>query len=213
MKIQNLPGLCLLALCLPLWLLTSCEEVDEPAVYDDWQGRNEAFMDSIANRTGSRLVTTMDVLDEIPLHQMFALQVWGASTDRGDQYVYCKKIKVSDDSTARPPYYTETVETFYYGTLINGERFDGNFEGYGALDWGELDAAAKAPTSFDSPTSFSVSGVVQGWSTALQYMRPGDRWMLYIPYQSAYGTTASGSVPAYSALTFDLELVGIVNEN
>ncbi len=213
MKIQNLSALCRIALCLPLWWLASCEEVDEPTVYDDWQGRNEAFADSIAHETGSRLVGSMEVLDQVPLNQMFALQVWASSTDGGDQYVYCKKIKETADDSARPPYYTETVRVYYYGTLINGERFDGNFEGYSALDRGELDAVRKAPTSFDSPSSFAVSGVISGWSTALQYMKPGDRWMLYIPYQSAYRTTASGSVPAYSALTFDLELVDIVNED
>ena len=105
--------------------------------------------------------------------------------------------------------YTNTVETHYYGTLITGDTFQGTFEGYGATDRGVLDPETKAPTAFDSPRQFSVSGVITGWTAALQYMHVGERWMLYIPYQSGYGESGSNNVLGYSALTFDLQLEGI----
>ena len=45
-------------------------------------------------------------------------------------------------------------------------------------------------------------------------MKTGERWMLYIPYQSGYGTggNSSGNIPGYSALTFDLDLVEVVED-
>ena len=128
----------------------------------------------------------------------------------GDQYVYCKKITANPDG--RRPLYTESVSAYYYGTLITGDRFDGNFTGYSALDQGTLNATDKAPTEFDAPSEFSVSGVIAGWTAALQLMKTGERWMLYIPYQSGYGTSGSGSILGYSALTFDLDLVEVVED-
>ena len=60
---------------------------------------------------------------------------------------------------------------------------------------------------------FEVSGVVAGWAAALQLMRMGERWMLYIPYQSGYGINdytapySTNTIPGGSLLTFDLQLV------
>ena len=62
----------------------------------------------------------------------------------------------------------------------------------------------------DVPSQFLVNGVITGWTTALQYMHPGDVWRIYIPYSLAYGESgnSSGSVtiPGYSTLIFDVEL-------
>jgi len=51
-----------------------------------------------------------------------------------------------------------------------------------------------------------VSGVVDGFTTALQHMRKGDRWKVYIPYQLGYGESANSSIPGYSTLVFDITL-------
>ena len=67
---------------------------------------------------------------------------------------------------------------------------------------GEFDEATA------KPSTFAVTGtVVDGFSTLLQYMHIGDKWRVYIPYQLAYGEKVQGSVPAYSTLIFDVELV------
>ena len=104
------------------------------------------------------------------------------------------------------------MSTFYYGTLINGDRFDGNFTGYSAIDTQTLDPEVRKPLDTDSPTEFGVSQVISGWTAALQLMRTGERWMMYIPYNCAYGTSDSGSIRGYSALTFDVELVAVTQE-
>ena len=59
-----------------------------------------------------------------------------------------------------------------------------------------------------STATFSPDGVIKGWTEALQMMRPGDRWMLYIPASLGYGHRgAGGSIPPGATLIFDLELI------
>ena len=66
------------------------------------------------------------------------------------------------------------------------------------------------------PAEFEVSGVVDGWATALQHMHVGDRWEVWIPYQLGYGVTGSsgGSVTIlpYSTLVFDMEVAEITEQ-
>ncbi len=205
---------CLLYLSLFLFLsvgFAACDEVEEVGEYDNWEPRNTAFIDSIHALAADRLLplnVAQEEADKFGPGEMFGLETT-ASTTAGKQYVYCKKIV--KNTAGAVPVYTSSVETHYYGTLITGDSFQGTFEGYGATDRGVLDPETKAPTAFDSPTSFSInnSGLRLGWVAALQYMHVGERWMLYIPYQSGYGESDYGSIPGYSALTFDLQLEGI----
>lgn len=210
---------CLLPfLLLAIGALVSCEEVEEASEYDNWRERNEAFIDSIRRETGEIYVATEEDVQRVPEGQLFAIRDWMTSTNENAYYIYCKKIKALDDYTnARRPLYTETVSAYYYGTLINGLNFDGNFSGYGATDQGFLDKndAEKAPTDFDSPAEFDVNGnIISGWSIVLQYMYVGERWIVYIPWQSGYGSSgsSSGSIPGYSALAFDIQLEGVVED-
>ena len=190
-------------------LFASCEEVQEASKYDNWQSRNEAFIDSIAGETGKVFVATLEDADRMEPGRLFAIATTSGTT-AGEQYVYCKKITANPEG--RRPLYTETVSAYYYGTLITGDKFDGNFTGYSAVDRQELNAEDKKPTEFDAPAEFAVSGMITGWTAALQLMRTGERWMLYIPYQSAYGTSGSKSIRGYSALAFDLILDDIVTD-
>lgn len=199
-------------LCLATCLF-SCDEVEEVSRYADWQPRNQAFVDSIhalAAKDGNLVSQGSDKTEkgiqvkDIAANVMFALETT-ASTTEGKQYVYCKKIKKLD--SGKRPLLNDVVSTYYYGTNLLGDSFDGNFKGYSSTDRGVLNDTDKAPTEFDSPAGFNVNEVITGWTTALQYMHEGERWMLYIPYQSAYGTSdQSDDIPAYSALTFDVQL-------
>ena len=83
-----------------------------------------------------------------------------------------------------------TVKVHYRGTLIDGKEFDNSF-------------ARKRPEIF------KVNEVIDGWQEALKAMPDGSRWMIYIPYQLGYGTRASGNIPAYSTLIFEVELQGV----
>lgn len=84
-----------------------------------------------------------------------------------------------------------TVRTHYHGTLIDGSVFDSSYQR------GE-------------PAEFPVSGVIAGWTEALQLMNCGSKWRLYVPSELAYGGQAVGSIPAHSTLVFDVELLEVV---
>ena len=64
-----------------------------------------------------------------------------------------------------------------------------------------------SPT-LSTPAHLLVGSTVDGFATALQHMRIGDRWLVYIPWQLGYGEVAKDAIPAYSTLVFDLQLKG-----
>ena len=58
---------------------------------------------------------------------------------------------------------------------------------------------------------FPVGGVIPGFTTALLNMKVGAEWIVYIPWDQAYGAQESGPIPPYSALTFKVKLVSVKN--
>ena len=80
----------------------------------------------------------------------------------------------------------------YRGTLTDGTVFDSS------IDRGV-------------PATFGVGQVIAGWTEALKLMKPGDKWMLYIPSRLAYGSQAvGGKIPPSSDLIFEVELLQII---
>ncbi|MEW6982003.1 FKBP-type peptidyl-prolyl cis-trans isomerase [Colwelliaceae bacterium 6471] len=108
-------------------------------------------------------------------------------TESGLQY---EVIATGEGET---PTAQSTVRTHYHGTFINGDVFDSSY------DRGQ-------------PAEFPVSGVIAGWTEALQLMSEGAKYRLYVPYNLAYGEQGSqGAIPPYSALVFDVELLAVVS--
>ena len=89
------------------------------------------------------------------------------------------------------PTTNDRVLVTYEGRLIDGTVFD---------------ASAKHG---DKPIGFRPSQVIKGWSEALTMMPVGSKWQLFIPYELAYGDRESGQIKPFSALIFDVQLVGI----
>lgn len=90
------------------------------------------------------------------------------------------------------PKATDTVRCHYHGTLIDGTIFDSS------VQRGE-------------PAEFPVNGVIQGWVEALQLMKEGDKWRLYVPSNLAYGERgAGGAIGPHTTLIFEVELISIV---
>lgn len=131
----------------------------------------------------------------------------------GDGYILYRVIKEGTDTTRI--YYTSTVKAYYKGCLIKDE--DGNL-----IE--DLDSVLTKGVVFDQkmdeegydPAEFEVSGVVDGWSTALQHMHVGDRWEVWIPYQLGYGITGDSrgevDILPYSTLVFDMEVAEITEQ-
>ncbi|HET8706418.1 MAG TPA: FKBP-type peptidyl-prolyl cis-trans isomerase [Pseudomonadales bacterium] len=89
------------------------------------------------------------------------------------------------------PKKTDRVKVHYHGTLLNGQVFDSS------VQRGE-------------PATFQVGEVIQGWVEALQKMKVGDKWKLYIPADLAYGNRGMGPIEPGSALVFEVELLDIL---
>jgi FKBP-type peptidyl-prolyl cis-trans isomerase FklB len=89
------------------------------------------------------------------------------------------------------PTLNDQVTTHYHGTLLDGTVFDSS------VDRGQ-------------PATFPVSGVIKGWTEALQLMSIGSKWRLYVPFDLAYGEKgASAQIGPYTTLIFDVELLKI----
>jgi FKBP-type peptidyl-prolyl cis-trans isomerase FklB len=101
------------------------------------------------------------------------------------------QYKVIKAGTGESPKLTNRVKVHYHGTLIDGTVFDSS------VQRGE-------------PIVFPVGGVIPGWVEALQLMKVGDKWQLFIPAKLAYGDQSpGGAIPANSALIFEVELLAI----
>ena len=73
------------------------------------------------------------------------------------------------------------------------------------LDGTEFDSSYKR----GEPAEFPVDGVIAGWTEALQLMKVGDKWKLFIPSDLAYGPQGNRSIPPNAVLVFDIELLDI----
>ncbi|HEY6168213.1 MAG TPA: FKBP-type peptidyl-prolyl cis-trans isomerase [Verrucomicrobiae bacterium] len=105
------------------------------------------------------------------------------------------QYKVIKSGTGKTPKATDTVKTHYHGTLIDGTVFDSS------VQRGE-------------PVTFPVNGVIPGWQEALQLMKEGDKWQVYVPGKLAYGERgAGGQIGPNATLIFDVELISIEKGN
>jgi FKBP-type peptidyl-prolyl cis-trans isomerase len=100
------------------------------------------------------------------------------------------QYKVITEGTGAIPKSNDVVQVNYRGSLINGKEFDSSPAG--------------------SPRKFPITRVVRGWTEALQLMKVGSKWEIYVPSTLAYGDNGYGpKIEPGSTLVFDLELVGI----
>lgn len=111
------------------------------------------------------------------------------ATASGLQY----EVISSGAEGGRKPGPSDEVSVNYKGTLIDGKVFDESGKNGGG------------------PASFRVDGVIKGWTEALQLMKEGDKWRLFIPAELAYGEKGSPpNIGANEILTFEVELVKVL---
>ncbi|UTA48026.1 FKBP-type peptidyl-prolyl cis-trans isomerase [Simiduia sp. 21SJ11W-1] len=106
------------------------------------------------------------------------------TTESGLQY------KVVAEGEGDKPTTADSVTVHYKGTLIDGTEFDSSY-------------------SRGEPVSFPVTGVIPGWTEALQLMSPGAKYELYIPSDLAYGPGGTGPIGPNQALIFEVELLSV----
>ena len=167
-------------------MVSSCsEESEEINEYDNWQQRNEEAMNQWATNSTLRKIKTFSKDETV--------------TGTVGDYIYVQVLETGEGTDS--PLYNDTVRVAYRGRFIptasysNGYVFDQTY--LGDFSWATA-----------GMTDFTVtSSLRDGFSTALMNMHKGDRWLVYMPYQLGYGTTAYNSIPAYSNLIFDIALL------
>jgi FKBP-type peptidyl-prolyl cis-trans isomerase len=102
------------------------------------------------------------------------------------------KVVRSGPATGLKPGPADEVKVHYEGKLVAGKVFDSSYER-------------------GQPAAMPLSGLIPGWVEALQLMRPGDEWILYVPPELGYGAEgAGGDIPPNSALIFRIELIDVL---
>jgi len=101
------------------------------------------------------------------------------------------QYKITTEGSGAKPKPTDTVTVNYRGTLIDGTEFDSSYKR-------------------GQPASFKVTGVIPGWTEALQLMKAGSKWQLFVPSSLAYGERGAGrDIAPNATLIFDVELMSI----
>jgi FKBP-type peptidyl-prolyl cis-trans isomerase FklB len=101
------------------------------------------------------------------------------------------QYKIVKEGTGETPKLEDTVTVNYRGTLIDGTEFDSSYRR-------------------GQPATFSVKGVIAGWTEALQLMKVGSKWQLFVPSNLAYGERGAGrDIEPNATLIFDIELLSI----
>ena len=162
---------------------------------DDLQNKRKPLLnDSVANIAAMR-------------YQLQLLEVKNKSTiDAGKKFLAENKkrpsVKVTKtglqyeiitQGTGKIPTKKDTVSCNYTGSFIDGTEFNNSYK-------------------MGGPISFAVSGVIKGWTEALQMMPIGSKWKLFVPYTLGYGPGQYQAIPGGSALVFEIELLGVVNK-
>lgn len=172
--------------------LTACSESDGTAEeFVDWQNRNETYFEQqYQAHNAANIIKKWSVEQSVEV----------AHTD-------CILVdRLAEGSGSTTPYFTDTVSVHYRGHLIPSVSYPAGYE-FDKSWVGTFDTAVSVPTKFSLNSSLVV-----GFSTALLHMHRGDRWRVTVPYQLGYGTTAQSTIPAYSTLIFEIELVDFWSE-
>jgi FKBP-type peptidyl-prolyl cis-trans isomerase FklB len=126
-----------------------------------------------------------------------------ASRKEGDDFLAANKgkegvvslpsglqYKILKAGTGPKPTASDSVRCDYRGTLINGTEFDSSYKR-------------------GQPATFAVTGVIKGWTEALQLMPVGSKWQLFVPSDLAYGERGNQGIAPNSTLIFEVELLSI----
>lgn len=173
--------------------------IGEPSLVTDFELIKQGFVNGLLGYeeqmnpqdAGEYIQTTLDNLkygDTKEQGEAFlaenALKEGVITTESGLQYEVLKMGK------GKKPSETDRVKVHYHGTLIDGTVFDSSVER------GE-------------PIVFGLNQVIKGWTEGVQLMPVGSKFRFYIPEELGYGSRAAGSIPPFSTLIFEVELLGI----
>ena len=100
------------------------------------------------------------------------------------------QYKILAEGSGKTPKATDEITVNYKGSLVDGSEFDNSYKR-------------------GVPASFRLDKVIRGWTEALQLMKEGSKWQLFIPPELGYGERGAGPVPPNAALIFEVELISV----
>jgi FKBP-type peptidyl-prolyl cis-trans isomerase len=104
------------------------------------------------------------------------------------------QYKILKEGTGPKPTSSDSVVCNYKGTLIDGQEFDSSYKR-------------------GQPATFPVTGVIKGWTEALQLMPVGSKWQLFVPSDLAYGDQGRPGIAPGDTLIFEVELMSIADKS
>ncbi len=198
----------LLLPALLLLLIASCknsEKVDDP--HENWKERNAQWFAEVYDAAQASIAAAKAQYpngNDWEKHcdwRVFktllkSQETQGATTD----YIVCKINERGDGDWSAA--YTDSVRLYYRGWIMdeNYPASKTNMTVFSQTYYGDFDKTTAAPLAMP------VLSTVEGFMTAVQYMVKGDDWMVYIPEQLAYGSTAFDAIPAYSTLLYRIRI-------
>ena len=204
----------LMILLAALALAACSSSTEEADVHYDWQARNAQWF---AEKYDSAMTAITEAKAVYPdgnewqqhcdgwrLYRTLqkSQDVQGASTD----YIVCKVLESGTGKDEDRPNLTDSVRLVYRAWLmdVNYPQSKDNVSIFSQSYYGTYDA--RTTVGLEMP----VLSTVEGFQNALQYMTPGDSWLIYIPQELAYGEESSDAVPAYSTLLYNIRLLGVI---
>lgn len=180
--------------------LSSCLNSEDPfEQYRGWYIQNENYFTKL-QKSGEYQV------DSIPLNE-------GGG-------VILKKVLTKGTGTVNP-YFNSTVKVFYTGKRLK----DGSDSTEDMITFDTTFKITNVPGSnppvalddeglkeYNNPATFAVNSLIKGWTYALQQMVVGEKAEIVIPWILGYGVQGNGSIPPFSTLIFEIELVEIINK-
>jgi len=178
------------------WVGVSCsEDKGTTNVYENWQARNDAFVASLEDSLNHGVGTWKK------------FKGYSKNPQTGGDYIYVQVVPTGNESgQTTSPTYNDSVRVSYEGRLmptaipLNGKGYyDGSI--FDTTVYGNYDPKTNATARF------KVSGLVNGFATALMHMHRGDTWIVYIPYSLGYGGAEDKTlIPPYSTLIYKMTL-------
>lgn len=195
--------------------LASCSETDNTYdPYENWQSRNAKWFEDTVQVARLAIAQAKsehgEAWEDHCQWRMYKSLLKTSSSSGPVTDSICVRIieRGADIAAKGSPAYNDTVHVNYRGWLMPTYNYIGTGTEMGIVQdmfdtsyYGDFNPATA------SPTLMGMRNLIEGFSTAMQYMVEGDDWMVFIPYNLAYGSAGSGKIPGYSTLQFRVNLV------
>ena len=180
-----------------LFFVSCSENTDEENEFANWKEKNETYFLEAYQKAVNDKTDDLDTIRNYTFEPSAGFDM--------NKFIVVKKLQNGEGSGS--PMFTDSVLVNYRGYFIPSPSYNNTLGGMGVGYVFDQSFSGEYNPNTANPVKQLVSQLTDGYCTALQHMRIGDRWLVCVPYTLAYGTADYGSIPGYSTLIFDISLV------